>query len=156
MTGISTSVLIWICVTVALVVAEIFTAGFFFMFFAVGAGVTALAALLVENVFLQLLIFTVSSALMVVFTRPILKKTFHVSEKPLKDSNADALIGKPVLVLEPVNHLGGRVKVIHTGEVWTAYLDEAITEVEQIQVDEQGVILLVNGAKLAIAPRKGG
>src|SRR5690606_15455054 len=109
-----------------LVVLELLTAGFFSLFFAVGALVAACVAWVFPDDFnLQLWVFLLSSVGCFIIGRPALKNMFGVGDKPPVPSNVDALIGQEVLALEPVTRIHGRVKVLHTGEVWSAILDGA-------------------------------
>ncbi|MEB3287031.1 MAG: NfeD family protein [Vampirovibrionales bacterium] len=147
------SVLLWVGLAVMLSVLEIFTAGFFCMFFALGALLAACLAWVIPLDYgLQGLVFVIGSLLSLLWIRPFLKKTLNITDKPLQDSNVQALIGQVVLVLEPVEKYSGQVKVIHTGEVWSAYLcSENNTDV--LAPGQEGVITRVDGAKLAVSPK---
>lgn len=148
----SLNVLIWVAIAVALTIAEIFTAGFFIIFFAAGAAITAIACLFIQEQVTCLTIFLLSSSLLLIFARPTLKKLFNITDLPPKQSNVSSLIGEDVLVLETVNRYGGRVRLLHSGEIWSAYLDES-SDGEPIPVDEEGIVSFVDGAKLAIKPK---
>ncbi len=143
---------LWLAVAVVCGLLEIFTAGFFFLFLAGGALVTAFVSLFAPSLLTQGAIFAVASLLLILYARPILKRTINISDKPKYESNVDALVGQEVLVLEPVNRYQGRVKVLHTGEVWTAYIpnDDENAVLEEGKV---GVISRVDGAKLVVLPR---
>lgn len=145
------SYFIWIIIAVALSVVEIFTAGFFVIFFALGALITAGVAFVTLDFSTQMGVFLVSSTLLVLFGRPFLKKTFNLTEQPLKATNIDKIKGETVLVLEPVTRYAGRVRVLHTGEVWTAYLTPDL-EGETLEAGQEGQVIAVDGAKLVIQP----
>jgi membrane protein implicated in regulation of membrane protease activity len=150
--GLSQEMLAWVVIALLLAIIEVFTVGFFFCFFAIGALVTAVATLFVTGVVPQTVIFVLTSLLLVFMARPLLKKTFNVRSRPTVDSNISALLNTTVFVLEDVDKYKGKVKVTHTGEVWSAYLaDEKGTT---ILAGEEAVILKVDGAKLAITPRQ--
>lgn len=144
--------LLWLGATILFVVVEIFTVGFFFMFFAFGSAAAALTALISHNMLLQGVVFVIVSALALLYARPIVKNMFGVGSTPPFKSNSDALIGQEVLVLETVKKHEGRVKLVHAGEIWTAYLD-ADAGVDSLDVDQEALISQVNGAKLAIKPK---
>lgn len=148
----STALIIWLGAAIILGMVEIFTVGFFFLFFAVGALVAGLVSLLTDSVIIQTLVFIAVSMTLVFQARPILRKTFNIGDKPAKESNVAALIGAEVLVTETVGKYQGKVKVIHTGETWTAYLAGA-EENESLAVGSAGTISQVDGAKLAILPK---
>jgi membrane protein implicated in regulation of membrane protease activity len=145
---------IWIGIAILLGLFEIFTAGFFFIFFAFGALVAALASLWLKSLLLEVVIFVAASLLFVLFARPVFRKALKITDQPQHVSNVNALIGVDVLVLEPVDRLQGKVKVTNTGEVWSAYLDDASSGTGQtLAADSLGVILKIDGAKLVIAPK---
>lgn len=140
---------IWIGIAILLGIFEIFTAGFFFIFFAFGALVAALASLWISSSLWTTLIFVIASLVFVIFARPVFKKTLKISDQPQHASNVNALMGVEVLVLEPVDRLQGKVKVVNTGEIWSAYLEGA----ETLSTGELGIIQKVDGAKLVITPK---
>lgn len=150
--GLSSAMVGWVLLALLLGIIEIFTVGFFCCFFAIGALVAALASLLIVGLLPQSIIFVVSSLALVFLARPLLQKTFKVGSRPAVDSNVSALLNTAVLVLEPVDKYKGKVKVTHTGEVWTAYLANPGDEV--LPVDAEAIIVKVDGAKLAIQLKK--
>lgn len=87
------------------------------IWFAVGA----LAALLTQTVggslFVQLLVFTLVSALMLALVRPM---TRHLLRPKGARTNADRILGEMALVTEAIDnaHSQGAVKVF--GQTWTA------------------------------------
>jgi membrane protein implicated in regulation of membrane protease activity len=141
---------IWIGLAVLFGIFEIFTTGFFFVFFAFGALVAALVSLWLASPLWTTLVFVAASLLFVFFARPILKKTLQVGDQPRHASNVNALIGVDVLVLEPVDRLQGRVKVVSTGEIWSAYLRDAD---RVLPIDSFATVEGVDGAKLVIKPK---
>jgi membrane protein implicated in regulation of membrane protease activity len=150
--GLSQGMLTWIVIALLLAIIEVVTVGFFFCFFAIGALVTAVATLFVTGVMPQTVIFVLTSLLLVFMARPLLKKTFNVRSRPSVDSNISALLNTTVYVLEDTDKYKGKVKVAHTGEVWSAYL--ADEKGATLTAGEEATILKVDGAKLAITPRQ--
>lgn len=150
--GMSNAMLGWVALALLLGIIEVLTVGFFVCFFAIGALITALASWVVPDLLGQVVIFVLSSLALVWWARPMLTQAFQVGNRPLLDSNVSALQGAVVLVLEPVDKYTGKVKVTHTGEVWTAYLaDDQLSEA--IPAGQEAVIIKVDGAKLAVAPQ---
>jgi membrane protein implicated in regulation of membrane protease activity len=146
------SLLFWVVVAVVLAIVEIFTVSFFFLFFAIGATITAVVAIFTEDINLQTWIFILSSLLCLAFARPLVKKAFRAEPEKVP-SNVSRVLGEAVLVLEPVTRYAGRVRVLHTGEVWSAYLDEeTVKDVSELAADQEGVVCRVDGAKLVIKP----
>lgn len=145
--NVPTDLAIWLGLAILLGVVEIATVGFFFVFFAVGALVAALATLFTDSMIMQSLVFVLASCLLVLFARPFFQKMLKLGDKP-KPSNVSALIGAEVLVLEDVDKYQGKVKVVHTGEVWSAFLADAGAAV--LAVGSAGRIVKIDGAKLAV------
>ena len=141
--------MLWAGACIVLVVSEIFTAGFFFMFFAVGAGAAVLVSLFTHNWMIQSAIFLAVSILSLIYAKPLLKTTLNITDEPTLNSNEKALIGTEALVLETVEKHEGRVKVAHTGETWSAFIHPD-SEQDSLAEGEEGIIVNVDGAKLAI------
>lgn len=148
----SVDMVVWLALAIILGIAEIFTVGFFVIFFALGALVAAATCFLTDSTIIQTVVFVVASVLMVWLGRPVLKKNFKVGDKPAHESNVGALIGAEALVLEEVDQYRGKVKVVHTGETWTAYLSPDYTQ-EILPVGSPALIEKVDGAKLAVRPK---
>jgi membrane protein implicated in regulation of membrane protease activity len=138
--------LIWFLSAIALVVAEMFTPGFWLACLAVGAlaaGVTALVPGLGPAV--QGITFAVGSLLSMVGLRPQLLRYFQLTSGSGVRTGVEALLGKTGVVTERIEpNSGGRVKV--DGEDWRGASSDATviepgTLVTIIQVD--GTTLMV-------------
>jgi len=140
---------IWVGLAIVFGLIELASAGFFFIFLAGGAACAALIAVLSNSIALQIVVFLAVSILLTIFARPMLRKALNVGDRPLVASNVHALIGTEALVLEDVDKYNGKVKVIHTGEVWTAYLSQP-AEGEILAAGSPAEIIKVDGAKLAV------
>ena len=114
---------IWLIAAIVLVIVEICTAGFGSICFAIGAGLAALAAGLGAGSTWQILVFAIVSLLTFIFLRPVVVKFLERNSKDVK-TNADALIGKKVVVSEDIDSVAhtGRVKV--DGDEWTAVSED--------------------------------
>ncbi len=136
----------WTVAGVVLFIIEIFTPGFFVATFAIGALCTVPAALITDNLNIQLLVFAVTTTLTYIYIRPLAKKYFF-KKQPEAATNTDALIGRKAKVIEMIDPLNakGRVKIVG-GEDWKAIsADESI--IEQDAVVE---IVAVDGAKVTV------
>lgn len=153
MESLTLDLMIWLGIAVICGILEIFTAGFFFLFLAGGALVTAVVALFTDSWLIQGLVFAVSSLLLIVYARPLVRRTLNIPDKPRYESNVDALVGQEILVLERVDRYHGRVRLVGTGEIWTAYMSEGASEDEALEEGSIGVVMRVDGAKLAVLPR---
>lgn len=134
----------WLIIFVVLLLIEIVTLGLTTIWFAAGALIAFVAAIVGFGLPVQIGVFIVISVILLIVTRPIAVKYFN---KERQKTNAESLIGKSALVLEEVNTLQavGRVEV--GGQEWSAKTDEpdgvipknAVVSVEGIQ----GVKLIV-------------
>lgn len=108
---------LWAVVAVLLLVAELSTAGFYLICFAVGAVAAAIGALFCGFAW-QLALFIVFSVFSIFKIRPFALKYLHKDEAN-RPSNADALMGRTGTVSEPIQQ-GGYGRVVIGGEDWKA------------------------------------
>jgi membrane protein implicated in regulation of membrane protease activity len=106
----------WLVGAAALGIPLVVTAMPEFGMLAVGAVAAAIAAGLGGDIVVQVLVFAVVSVALIAVVRPI--ATRHRSQRPQLVTGVDALKGKQAVVLERVDHAGGRIKL--AGEVWSA------------------------------------
>lgn len=107
----------WLILMGVLLAIEIVTLGLTTIWFAAGALVSFVAAMLGAPIWLQIVLFLAVSLLMLFFTRPWAEKHFnHNREK----TNVNSMIGKQGKVVSEINNLEqcGTVKV--NGVEWSA------------------------------------
>jgi membrane protein implicated in regulation of membrane protease activity len=134
----------WIVLGLILCAAEIFVPSFFIFWFGLGA-FTAGVFSLFFGFTVQIVIFITVSAVLLVFTRPIVLKLLLRHESP-KKINIDDIIGKKALVIEPINPLEDTGKVKINGEIWRAATDDGSSVETGIYVK----ILSVEGTLLKV------
>ena len=135
--------MIWAVVLIISIIVEIFTFQLVSIWFAVGS-LFALISSFVVGFPWQLAIFIISSAIMLIFTRPILKTYIKTDFKP---TNHELNIGKIATVTETIDTINQTGRVSLDGVEWIA-----ITEsFEPIEVGSHVVVLDVEGAKLLVA-----
>lgn len=135
---------IWLGVLAVMVVAEMLTTQLVSIWFAIGAlgaFLTALAG--VEELWIQIVVFVVVSAIALAVTRPLVRKIVNRKTVP---TNADMVIGQVGVVTDRIDNVAetGLVKV--NGSVWTARAsDNSIIEKgEKVEIQEiKGVKLFV-------------
>lgn len=133
----------WLILCGLCLVIEIFTVSFLMFFPGVGALLAFLAALLGANTTIQCIIFVVSTALMIIFIRPLVTKLFKTKDTAM---NSNALIGKSGVVLKDIkgDEKIGQVKV--AGEVWSAVCEDNTL----ITKDSKVTVLAISGVKLIV------
>ena len=108
---------IWFSFAVLLSIAEVLGAEFVLLMLGGGALVTAgFAAFFPELLWLQLLVFALSSVALVLGLRPVLLRKYYQPSKVR--SGIEAIIGSKGTVVSTVDADGGQVKI--GGEVWSA------------------------------------
>lgn len=136
--------LFWTILTVALALIEALTPQLITIWFAGGSFVALILSVCSLSFPWQLSAFIVASVLLLIFTRPFVKK---LNNNPNIKTNADALIGETAIVTEEINNLAecGTVKL--RGMIWMARsLNGDIIKKDDIVeiVKIEGVKLIVN------------
>lgn len=134
---------VWIGLIVVTAAVEAATVQLVTVWFAVG-GVAGLIAYAVGlEIWLQILIFALVSAVALAVTRPLVKKFTNGRKMP---TNADRYIGEKAVVTEKIeNDLSkGAVKI--GGLEWTARSVDS----ETAEVGEQVTVEAIEGAKLIV------
>ena len=134
---------VWLGVIVVMAVIEGFTTQMVSIWFVFVAIVAFIVSLFGVALPIQLIVFAAVSTVMLIVTRPLVKKIMRFKKE---DTNAGRYIGKVGLVITEINNELGVGQVNVSGSVWTARaVDDAVipkganVEVESIE----GVKLLV-------------
>lgn len=130
--------ILWLVLGVGLIVAEVFTLGFFLLWFGIGAIAAALVGVLGGGLLLQFLVFAIVSIGLTAMSRTIFATYFSHDDKNAMKSGVDALPGKVGTVSEASRGAlnEGAVKVY--GSIWTAFPIEG--EPELIQGEKVEVV----------------
>ena len=126
-----------------LLIAEALTLGLTTIWFAGGALIALVAALVGANVWVQLGIFLAVSLILLIFTRPVALR--YMNKSTLK-TNVDSLAGEQGIVSETIDNLEATGKVKLNDVFWMARSEDGSiinegTVVEIVRVD--GVKLIV-------------
>jgi membrane protein implicated in regulation of membrane protease activity len=137
--------IVWVVAACVLGLGEMHTGGFFLAPFALGALVAALVSLAGLALPLALVVFLLTSLLVLLTLRPVARR--HIQHPPRIRTGAAALVGSDAVVLERIANQEGVGCVRIGGEVWTARSyedDEVIPAGERVQVVEiRGATALV-------------
>ncbi|MBQ8822938.1 MAG: NfeD family protein [Lachnospiraceae bacterium] len=142
---------VWLILLVVFLVVEASTMGLTTIWFAGGALVAFLAAIIHAPIWLQVVLFLAVSLLLLFYTRPIAKKYFN---QKITKTNVDTVIGQNAIVIEEIDNLQGKGRVILSGQEWSARSVEengviaegAVVEVEAVS----GVKLMVREEKITV------
>ena len=118
--------IIWLIVLVVCLAVEISTLGLTSIWFAGGALLALIISLIGGPLWLQVLVFLVTSIVLLIFTRPIAMKYFN---KNRAKTNVDSKIGKQAIVTVTIDNLKGEGQIVTEGMEWTARsLDSSVIE----------------------------
>ena len=139
--------LIWLAVLFVCIVIEVATMGLATIWFAGGALVSAILAMVKAPLWLQVVAFFVVSIVLLIFTRPVAVRYFN---KNRAKTNIDSLIGKEAIVISEIDNLQGIGRVQVDGKEWTA---RSVAAEITIPVGEVVVVKQIDGVKLLVEKR---
>jgi len=139
--------LIWFILAAIFIVGEIFTAGFFILWFGVGAAAAGVLALLGLGPIWQWLAFVVISGILVAVSR---KFANRVTKEQPPGIGADRFVGMVGMVLEDINNLNNTGRVRMNKEEWRAESEND----EIIPKDTKVKVIKVDGTHLIVQPIK--
>lgn len=135
---------IWLLIFAAMIITEIATAtALVSIWFALGA----LAAFAVSAVGFgftaQLVAFIVVSVLLLIFTKPFVKKIIKPGYTP---TNTDRLLGELCIVVDGIDDMGSKGSVIIDGKEWSAVSDDG----KPIESGSRAKVMDIRGVKLVV------
>lgn len=138
---------IWLAIIILAVIVEAVTAQLVSIWFVAGGIAALIAGLCGAEIWLQVVLFALVTALVLIVTRPLVKRIMHFKKT---DTNADRYIGKEGLVTETINNVEGTGRVTVLGSDWTARSsdDKQIAEGTPVLVER------IEGVKLIVTPKQ--
>jgi membrane protein implicated in regulation of membrane protease activity len=134
---------IWIAMAAVLLIAEIFTAGFFLIWFSIGAAGAGILAMLGVGTTAQLIVFILLSGILFVFGRRFAER---VTAKQPPGIGADRFIGLNGYVIEEIDNIAGKGRVKAGPDEWRAMSASG----EKIGVNAIIEIIRVDGTKAIV------
>lgn len=138
----------WLIASGIFFIGEIITMGFLIFWLGVAALLAMVSSFFTSNLIIQTTVFVLSSALLILATRPFVNK--FANNKKNVPTNVYSLIDKEGIVTEDINLIEGTGQVKVNGEIWSATCNGNIT----ISKGETVKILEINGVKLLVEPVK--
>ena len=138
-----TNTIVWLITAGIFGLIEAVTAGLVSIWFIGGALAAALASVLGASTIMQVIIFLVVSLILLVSTRPFLKRKF---DKKIPKTNAETLVGTEAIVEKAIREFSpGEVKI--NGNHWRAVGEDA---------DEGDIVVVseLNGATLTVRKKR--
>lgn len=137
--------LIWIVAMVAFAILEVATVNMVSVWFIGGAAAALIAQLLGGNIWVQIVVFFVVSAILLACLRPFTRK-FITPKKTA--TNADMAIGRQAYVTEEVDNLRGTGSLKLDGKEWSVRSVSG----ENIPADTLVNIVKMEGVRLYVEP----
>jgi len=134
---------VWLIAVIGFTVLEASTVQFVSLWFAGGALVSLIMFVLGASLSWQIIGFAVSSLLLLILTRPFVRKMTKNTENK---TNSDALIGRKTVIIKETDSFGDGGEAKIDGKIWTVKSsDGAVLMPEEIVVIEkiEGVKLIV-------------
>ena len=137
-------VIFWLIVVAACAIVELVTLGLTSVWFAGGALIAALVAIVFPYFWVQVIAFIIVSFVLLFFTKPIAVKYFN---KGRIQTNAESLIGQRAIVVSEIDNLKGIGTVTVSGLDWTARTLE-----DGLVIPERAVVVIrrIEGVKLIV------
>ena len=135
--------IIWLIIVAVMLIIEIFTMGLTTIWFSLGAVAAAIASGLEAPIWLQIVLFSVVSVLVMILVRPFAVKV--INKERIK-TNIEEIVGEKAVVIEEIDNEKEKGMVRYRGVEWMARsVDGSI-----LAVDEIVTIDTVSGVKLIV------
>ena len=136
---------VWLGLLILFAVAEAATVALVSIWFAAGAMVALLATIVTDDIWIQIFLFVIVSAVTMAVVRPLAKKHVVPHRVP---TNADRVIGREGVITQAVDNLTASGVVVVAGMAWTARSDSGAGIPEGTVV----TVRRIEGVTLYVAP----
>lgn len=136
---------IWVAVLIIAIIVEINTAQLVSIWFGAGALAALVLAAFQVDEWIQLLVFAITSLILIFFTRPLAKKLGR--QKKTETVAAESLIGETVMVTRDIP-VDGTGEIKSKFEYYSAIASEPISKGEKVK------ILSIEGNKVIVEKEK--
>ncbi len=137
---------VWLILLIFFAALEGVTVSLSSVWFALGALAALLVSLVIDNLWVQLLVFAVVSLVTLLMMRPLATHMFQ--KKGFTPTNADRILGKTGIVTEAIDNLSSRGQVKVSGQVWSARSEGG----EPISTGVHVTILRIEGVRVIVRP----
>ena len=128
-------------------IAEIITTGFLVFWLGVAGLIAMCVSFFTDNTIIQGTVFVVCSAILILATKPFVKKFGNKKQNDEK-TNAFSIIGKKALVIKDIDSINGIGQIKVDGEVWSA---EGING-SNIEKGTEVEVTKIDGVRAIVAP----
>jgi membrane protein implicated in regulation of membrane protease activity len=136
--------MIWVALILIMIVAEVITIGFFPITLAVGGLIALLVSFITDVIWVQVVIFLISSIVFFMFLKPLVEKLFPTKEGT--KTAVDRLTGQVGIVVKEIENQKNTGQVRVSGEIWSARSKDG----NNIKEDTKIEVLQVDGVKAIV------
>lgn len=136
--------IVWLVAVFVFLVLELISMGLTTIWFAGGSVVAFVASLFGAPIPVQILLFIVTSVVMLIFTRPVVEKKLNNSRTK---TNVEEIIGKEGKVTETIDNFNQKGVVVINGLEWSARNGETD---DIIPVGAKVIVKEVQGVKVMV------
>lgn len=138
---------VWLILAGVFVIGEVLTSGFLIFWLGLGALIAMAVSFITDNIIIQTTVFLISSVILILATKPLVKK--FANTETVK-TNVSSIIGKKGLVTKDINSINSTGQVKIDGELWSAIgeNDMEISKGTEVEVVE------IKGVKVIVTPIK--
>ncbi|WP_296118889.1 NfeD family protein [uncultured Eubacterium sp.] len=136
--------MIWLILLVIFILVEIATVGLLTIWFAGGALAAFFISLADFGSAVQVIVFLIVSLALVLLIRPLAQRKFNSGHIR---TNAQTLIGEEAVVLEPIDNLQSKGRVMIRGQEWSA---RSVDDKEKFNKDDVVQVMSISGVKLMV------
>ena len=136
--------MIWLILLVIFILVEIATVGLLTIWFAGGALAAFFISLADFGSAVQVIVFLIVSLALVLLIRPLAQRKFNSGHIR---TNAQTLIGEEAVVLEPIDNLQSKGRVMIRGQEWSA---RSVDDKEKFDKDDVVQVMSISGVKLMV------
>ena len=134
---------IWLIIIIVLSLLEIVTSQLVSIWFVLAAVVALIVSLFCSSVIVQILVFVVSTLILLICTRPLIRRVMSFKKE---DTNIGRNIGKKAIVTTDIDNNLGMGQVNIAGMTWTA---RAVND-KIIKKGTTVIIKSIDGVKLMV------
>lgn len=135
---------IWLILSGVFLLLEIFTVSFLMFWPGIGALLAFITSLITPNIGIQVGVFTISTIILIVFTKPLTKKFFKTKDTSM---NNNAIIGKKGTVIKSIKNSESKGQVKVDGELWSAIISE---NEKPLKEGDPIIVEKIDGVKLKV------
>lgn len=135
--------MVWVIAGVLLIAAEVLSGDFVLLMLGVAALAAAGSSALDAPIWVDVVVFAVTSLALITVARPVLKGRLHAGDHVR--TNVEALVGSKALVINTVDAHSGQVKL--RGDVWSA---RAFDETQVLEPGRSVTVMDISGATAVV------